>query len=503
MKSVINLTSLLPLTLLIGVHSSVAEETGDAAQTLPLVITEESQTASDAEQEQPVTELQPVEEARSDRNDNASLPTDQPDPQAADANQSPQTVNQQLEKLIADKAYEQAFTLGSTHLNEMEGDAVFDFHYGFAAAQLGQYNDALFPFERLVASYPSVLRYRLELARTYFYLGNADAAEEQFQIVRKANPPANVTATIDRFLQRIEQQRLAFQPSWSAMVGTAAGYDTNFNSATSIEQVDIYDGVFRAIIDKDDRKKASGYYQLRGMTSYISPLSMRSAWDIQLGASRKDNAADDIYDLDNLFASAGLRLVRNQHQFRVSARVSQYWLGDQSLLNELSASGEWRYDLQPVQLRTTLSLRQQDNELNDDLDLLTPELQVSANYFSAGYSLQSALSVSSDQGDADYQARDAISLSLGAQFLTGSAGTLYSTLLLRKYDFQGEYPDENAFAGGQTRDERMLQLSLGYSHSLRSWLSLYTQVAYIDYDSNIDLYEYDRTLTEAGLNLAF
>ncbi len=152
---------------------------------------------------------------------------------------------------------------------------------------------------------------------------------------------------------------------------------------------------------------------------------------------------------------------------------------------------------------TTLSIRQQNNELNDDLDLLTPELQFSASYFSAGYSLQSALSVSSDQGDADYQARDAISMSFSAQFLTGPAGSLYSSLLLRKYDFQGEYPDENAFAGGQTRDERMLQLSLGYSHSLRNWLSLYTQVAYIDYDSNIDLYEYDRTLTEAGINLAF
>ncbi|WP_430461629.1 tetratricopeptide repeat protein [Thalassolituus sp. LLYu03] len=422
----------------------------------------------------------------------------------ANAGQTLADVNQQLASLIAGHQYDGAYQLAQIHLANFEGEPAFDFHYGYAAAQSGRYNEAVFPFERLVSEFPAIPRYRLELARAYYQVGNPEAAEEQFLLVKDTQPPANVVATIDSFLEKINEQKQMIKPVWSGYVTGSGGYDTNYNSATDVEQIDIYNGVAQARLDADSREKASGYYQLRGQTSYVSPLNMRSAWDVQVGGSRKDNAADDLYDLDNLFAGAGIRFIRNGHNIHSGLKANWYWLGDQLLQRETSLLTDWRYPLGNWQLKSALTLRSQDNALNNELDLMQAEFQFGAGYGTPSYSLQAALVVATDSAArADYQARDTLGLNLNGQYLLDLTSSLYCNLMVRDYQFQAEFPDENAFAAGQTRDEQMTQISFGYGRTLQSWLTLYAQVSYIGYQSNIELYEYDRTLSEAGITLSF
>lgn len=140
--------------------------------------------------------------------------------------------NQQLSRLVQHQDYQSAYQLAQPLLSLYEGDPAFDFYYAFSAAQLGYFNEALFSFERLSSNYPAVARYRLELARAYYYLGNYDAAEQEFRIVRGANPPAQVRETIDQFLQRIQEQRQSVMPAWGGFVSLSGGHDSNYNTAT-------------------------------------------------------------------------------------------------------------------------------------------------------------------------------------------------------------------------------------------------------------------------------
>lgn len=415
----------------------------------------------------------------------------------------PSTVNRQLSALISSHRYQEAWALASSAAADMEGDATFDFNYGFSAAQTGHFYEALFPFERLVAEYPDVPRYRLELARAYFQLGNPDAAEEQFLLVKASNPPSQVSATIDGFLKKIAEEKQMIRPSWSGFVTLSGGYDTNYNSATDTEQIELYNGAFQAELNSDNLEKSGSFYQLRAQTNYISPLSMRSAWDVQLGASRKDNSADNVYDLDNAYATAGMRFLRGQHNLHTGLRLNRYWLGGDTLMTEYSLNNDWRYSFDDWMLKGALNLRSQDNALNDELDLDQLELQLGGAWAGERSSLQSILILATDQADAEYQARNTFGLNLSGQYLLSKRSSLYSSLIARGYRFKDEYPDTNAFAAGVTRNDSMVQFTAGFGQTLQSWLTLYVQVSYIDYISNIELYEYDRTLSEAGLTLSF
>lgn len=412
--------------------------------------------------------------------------------------------NQQLSQLIRQQDYQSAYQLAQPLLSLYEGDPSFDFYYAFSAAQLGYFNEALFGFERLSSNYPAVARYRLELARAYYYLGNHDAAEQEFSRVQSTNPPAQVRETIAQFLQRIQEQRQSVMPAWGGFVSASGGYDSNYNTATDLNEVDLLDGLLTARLSRDQRAKGSGYYQLRAQGSYISPLTQRSAIDLQLGASRKDNAADDLFDLDNLYASGGMRMVRGRHNLRLGGRYSHYWLGRDDLLSDLSANLEWNYQLASEwQSQTRLTLSSQDNKLNDDLDLLQAEIQAGAAFSAGSLSAQFALVLATDDGEQEYQARDTQGINLSAQQLLNIHCSLYASLILRDYQFQGAFPADNLLAAGETRAEQMIQLVLGYGYTLLPALTLYTQASQVRYNSNLPLYEYDRTLLEAGINWTF
>ncbi len=180
--------------------------------------------------------------------------------------------NQQLAVLVHNQDYLAAYQLAKPLLSLYEGDPSFDFYYGFSAAQLGYFNEALFSFERLNSNYPGVARYRLELARAYYYPEPSDAADSNSSGA-SSNPPAQVQQTIGEFLQRIQEQRQAVFPSWGGFVSASGGYDSNYNTATDLNEVDLLDGLLTARLSRDQRAQGSGtYYQLRAQGSYISPL---------------------------------------------------------------------------------------------------------------------------------------------------------------------------------------------------------------------------------------
>ncbi|WP_286716577.1 tetratricopeptide repeat protein [Thalassolituus sp. UBA2009] len=412
--------------------------------------------------------------------------------------------NQQLSQLVQRHDYQSAYQLALPLLSLYEGDPSFDFYYAFSAAQLGYFNEAVFSFERLSSNYPGVARYRLELARAYYYLGNYDAAEQEFRQVKRSDPPAQVQDTIDQFLQRIQQQQQTAMPAWAGFVSFSGGYDSNYNTATDLNEIDLLDGLLTARLSRDQRAKSSGYYQLRAQGSYISPLTRRSAVDLQFGASRKDNTADDLFDLDNLYASGGMRMLRGRHNLRFGGRYSHYWLGGENLLSDISANLEWNYQLNHAwQSQTRLTLSSQDNRLNDDLDLLQAELQAGAMFSDGSFSSQFALVLASDDGKQDYQARDTLGLNLSVQQLLSIHSSLYASLILRDYQFQGAFPADNLLAGGETRADQMTQLVAGYGYTLSPDLTLYTQASQVRYTSNLPVYEYERTLFEAGINWTF
>ncbi|MFY9179464.1 MAG: tetratricopeptide repeat protein [Venatoribacter sp.] len=400
-----------------------------------------------------------------------------------------------LQELIKQQNYAEAYQLASQHIDELEGDAEFDFLYGLSALQSGELQAALFSFERLSASYPQVQRYRLELARSYFYLGNLDEAKQQFNKVLASNPPDAVKNNIEKFLVNIENQRQAIQSQWRASVTLAGGYDSNYNSATDIEQFEILNGWVTKLTE-DQRQQGSAFGQLRMMGSYSSPLSRLSSWDISAALNHKAVFDNSDFNLSVVGAQAGYRRLFNNWQLRPFAGVNQYWLGGESYQQDYSLGLEtyWRYSskLQPF---ARVQYGYSDNAINNDLDFATPQVEAGLSAALGEVITQLSLSYSSDQAQADVktQAKDSLGLSLFAQYQG-----FYASYSYRTNQYQGKM-----VVLDKKRDDNLNQLLLGYRHSLGKQLSLYAQTSYLKNNSNIDLYQYQRALSELGLTLTF
>lgn len=423
---------------------------------------------------------------------------------AQEARLSDSEVKRQLKRLTDQHQYAEALQLAEANLG-LEGDAEFDFYYGLSAMQTGQYQPALFSFERLSSSFPQVQRYRLELARSYYHLGNLERAESEFKKVLATNPPLAVQQNIQRFLDRIEQQRKQLNPSWQASVSVAGGYDSNINSATNDPSFDVtlFGIPFTATLTPEQRRFGSYFGQLRAIASYNSPLSQYSAWDFSISGSHKANEEISDFDLSNIGMQTGMRWLNGPMQYRVGVTANQLWQDAEQLQNDvgLSADMYWRPS-QQWQPFARLQFTWINNQINDDQDMLRPQLQLGTSWIQKNISAQIAVSYSSDisQNDADYQARDILGLTLSGQY-SFNKGDLYASVMWRDNQFQA--PSYDLIVAGRTRDEQTQQALLGYRHRILDSLTAYAQYSYLNNASNINIYEYSRSLTEAGLTLTF
>lgn len=414
-------------------------------------------------------------------------------------------VLQQLRQLISQQQFQQAYELAEQYAAQLEGDATFDLYHGISATQVGAHETAHFSFDRLANNYPNILRYRLELARSYFLLGNLDRAEQEFQHVLNNGANADVQKTVQQYLDSINEQRRRMASRLSASLALSAGYDSNYNSASSLETIDIFNGVLTARIDPKQQQREAAFHQLRGHIGYIHQLTRRSALDINIIGGQKDQHDSSDYDMENLGAAVGLRSVRGAHQFRAGLSYNHYWLGQEALQQDMAANLDWYWQVssawQPFVRASAVRI---ENNFNPLQDMQRFELQMGTGWQQGRFSSQIALIGATDvsENNADYLARDTFGLSLSGQYRF-QRGQLYSTLMLRDYQFQDDYPSQNLIAGNQTRDETLLQGVLGYRHLLSKRWSTYAQISYTDLSSNIALYQYDRTLAEVGISLSY
>jgi hypothetical protein len=117
----------------------------------------------------------------------------------------------------------------------------FDLWCGVAAVDLGRAGEGVLALERYVLQFPNDTRARLELARaySYFYAGdNVPSAREEFEAVAKEQPPAEVQAGIDRYLDalRVRESRVResrYRTRATGYVEAGAGYDSNANAGVA------------------------------------------------------------------------------------------------------------------------------------------------------------------------------------------------------------------------------------------------------------------------------
>ena len=419
----------------------------------------------------------------------------------------------QFIRLVEATEYSDAYALGLELQNEWEGDEQFDFNFGISAAQSGHYNQAIFSFERLLQAYPKNLRFRLELARCHYFLSNYYAAEREFKNVEKHQPPEKVQQQIDKFLASIAEQKQQVTQSWLLGAGIAGGYDSNINAATDLDAVDATLFISNARLegslnlDDDQKSQGSSYLQLQGFAQYQQPLSKRTSIDAAVFASNKNNALNDIYDLTHTTLDGGFRILRSNHNFRLGGAYRHFWLGSETLQYQALANARWQWHFAPGwNFSEDLEGGKQDNDQNDSLDYYQWQSKstLQRDVLDLNQSLQLSLGSDSSIRTIDqFQGRNYYALIYQIQQGLTETQRLFGLVNYRHNDYLDEFASDHIFYADKKRSDQLAQIIAGWTYMFMKNTSTKVQISHSNNTSNLELYEYQRTLIEVGLTITF
>ena len=437
---------------------------------------------------------------------NSNLATEQPPNNSVKSKPiDPKLQLEALDVLIKRRQYKQAFSLASRLVEAYEGETKFDFQYGMAAVETGHYDEALFAFERLVLVFPSEARYRLELARTHFYLRNLKRADIEFKKILKQNPPVAVKRNVKLFLDKIVELNRMVEPKFLFTMDIGGGYDSNINSATSEKSLPNEELVFPVDIDLDDesRETASSYWSTLLNFGYLSPISKTSSYDIRAVYSKRANSEVTTYDLDTAMLEGGYGFYTGSIKWRGAGRYQLINLDGESFLNTVSGIGQATWLMKSgASLNFAMNYGMSTYETNPNGDMTQQQFNLT---YSAPLKRDNwffTFLFGSDTADETINEFNAKSY----QGFTYYSSTLLSQRASRYWMvnvLSSEYDAINTALYTKLRKDTSMTAGIGWRYSFGTHFSVRNDYSATVSDSTLEANTYNRFKAELGLTYSF
>ncbi len=389
----------------------------------------------------------------------------------------------------------EAYAVGKQNPDSL-GDPAFDFFFGVAAIESGHAGEGVLALERYILQYPDNVSARLQLARGYFALNEDARAREEFEGLRKLNPPAPVVATIDRYLDAIRLRETRYTTSSGLFVEAGIGHDSNVNSGVASSNISLQN-LGPVVVGPGGIKSADSFMTLAagGYVSHpVAPgIALFGNGYGEIKSNTKDANAQ--YDLGNFAIGGGVSILREKNLFRFGVNDSLITLGTARYRSSLGVSAEWQRQLDEVQ---SLSLGAQYARL--DYTGLNSARNADFTGLTAGYrrlfahAWQPTLALSANAGQED--TRDSTRNDLGRRIYGGRAGVNFTPAakwgVSLGYTYQkSEYMAADAILG-VTRNDRYEAFDAAASYLFSRNISFRLEAMLAKNRSNIELYSFPR-----------
>ena len=255
-----------------------------------------------------------------------------------------------------------------------------DFVDGMTSYSGRDYARAEAIFRRLLDRQPSLLRVRLELARTLYMERKDEQADYHFRLAAGEHPSDPVLRNILRFRQAIRSRR-----SWRFDFDFGFSPDSNVNSATDKETVDIYGLPFK--LDPTGRAR-SGTGRFVGADASVR-LNRSGKVPIYIGGyGRLTRYGDQRFDDAHAGIEAGPEFRLGGGQLRTTLTGLRRWYGRHPLVTSVGARVDYdRLAGKSWTLGGSLLVRHNDYARRGDVDGWDAEARLSANHPLGGTTL--------------------------------------------------------------------------------------------------------------------
>ncbi len=383
------------------------------------------------------------------------------------------------------------------------GDPEYDYLLGIAALDAGDPERAVFALERVLALQPDNLQARAEIARAYMAMGERDAAKREFEAVRARQVPAEVRATIDRFLSAIaaaERTRL------DRYIDLTYGYDSNVNSATGMSTIAIPAlGAAAFALSPSLREQDDGFLNLAAGINFTRKLDL--SWSLVGGLSGavRQNLYKSSFNTDTIDGSLGVRFTRGLNAITVGYQ-GQYFAVDTTTYRTTSGVvGQWQHSFDERTQATIFgqhaALRYETQGLrNADRSIIGVAY---AKAFSGEYSPALFLSLyGGEEKEVNelfpHLGHKPVGARLGGQLRLGSGWSLTGSVSYERREYGGTEP---LFL--VQREDKQTDVNLGLSYLWRPGTTLLVQAAHTTNSSNVVLNDFDRTVISYSARFNF
>lgn len=226
-------------------------------------------------------------------------------------------VADQMKQLIEQKRSEDAYQLGLKH-PELLGETYFDYVFGTAAVDAGRPSVGVLALERVLLNNPNNDVARLELARAYFVLGEYQRSREEFEEVKKHNPPPGAVVTINQYLEAIKDKESATQINGGVYAEIGGGWNSNVNTAAAINNLIL--PIFGPVQLADGSKpQSSGFSYLSAGGQVNVPVTRDVVTFANVSASSQRYSQYSGYDLQVANGTVGTKVADGANLYKVIA----------------------------------------------------------------------------------------------------------------------------------------------------------------------------------------
>jgi hypothetical protein len=250
-----------------------------------------------------------------------------------------------LPDLVRADRMEAAYALASEHVDARAGDPEFDLYYGIAAIETGHVDDGIFALERVLFQRPELDRARVELARAYFLQEEDRKAREQFEIVLAHDPPPAVVDRIERYLAAIQRRADRYEPTVTGRVELAGGIDDNVNRVSEdTTTVELVPG-FNLEVGANNDTISDAFARADAGVNASFPVAPGLNVIASGGAHIKGHEDRTEFDRKGVNARAGLRYRTGSHRWTATLGGQRVYIGSDPFVRTFGVNGSYRHTL--------------------------------------------------------------------------------------------------------------------------------------------------------------
>ncbi len=393
----------------------------------------------------------------------------------------------------------EAYSLLEPFEFEQSGNIKFDYLLGIAALDSGKPDKATIAFERVLAADPDFAGARIDMGRAYFQLGDFTRAKTEFETVLTQNPPPAAKVTINNYLAAIEKQESAKKTKGTGYIEASVGHDTNVNFATSQSQIAVPAlGNLIFTLNPTGVKAPDDYLGLAfggEVNHQVKPtLGLYAGADVR----SRSNSTQDRFDSTSFDGRAGVALGEGANVVRLGVLGGRYELDGRTNRDTNGLSAEWRHLINPA---NQLSAFGQHARYRFEPTISVNNFDQStygANWvhiINDGKGLVSASLFTGDERAPERAdgGKRFNGLRLGGQVQLNEKTELFAGLgaQFSKYDVANaafSSPTESL-----TRNDKQYDANVGINWHYDKLWTVRPQISYIRNNSNIVIYQFDRT----------